>query len=289
MENTTISSSEKIESAQKLHFRPSDLEIKVRKVNFEFRTEELRRSIQRDPVRMHFLNSLSLLLPAFENFFIQTIKKSSKSIGKGSLDATLLHEIKSFCHQEAAHSLFHRRFNQTLQDLGYSFALSTEKLQSQILRWAQTRLGDHFLLGLTSGGEHITAVMGEEYLSKPHVWSKDSESVVNLFWLWHATEEVEHKAVCFDIFQSVSGNWWVRIFSYLFITLPTLIATIFLQLRFLHVDGLLLKLSTWKALFKFHFDSDGILRAIGREYFKYFAPRFHPWESSNPKRKKYKT
>jgi predicted metal-dependent hydrolase len=32
-------------------------------------------------------------------------------------------------------------------------------------------------------------------------------------WLWHAVEEAEHKAVCFDVYQQVCGKGWVGTFT----------------------------------------------------------------------------
>lgn len=30
-------------------------------------------------------------------------------------------------------------------------------------------------------------------------------------WEWHAAEELEHKAIAFDVFQAVSGSYWRRV------------------------------------------------------------------------------
>ncbi len=38
----------------------------------------------------------------------------------------------------------------------------------------------------------------------------DVEEVRSLF-VWHALEESEHKAVAFDVYQTVSGRHWVRV------------------------------------------------------------------------------
>jgi predicted metal-dependent hydrolase len=33
------------------------------------------------------------------------------------------------------------------------------------------------------------------------------------FWRWHAAEELEHKAVAFDVFKAAGGGYLLRIFS----------------------------------------------------------------------------
>ena len=52
--------------------------------------------------------------------------------------------------------------------------------------------------------EHYTAVLVESMMTHVHKPMTD-ESIRNL-WLWHSIEETEHKAVAFDLYESIYGK-----------------------------------------------------------------------------------
>jgi len=64
-----------------------------------------------------------------------------------------------------------------------------------------------------AGLEHYTAVMGQWALDsqKTGQFEKAGADPVMLdLFRWHGAEEVEHRAVVFDVYQHISGNYAVR-------------------------------------------------------------------------------
>jgi len=60
-------------------------------------------------------------------------------------------------------------------------------------------------LSATIALEHFTALMGGFMLDHPEVM-KGSQEDYERMWQWHAMEEVEHKAVCYDVWENASAE-----------------------------------------------------------------------------------
>jgi predicted metal-dependent hydrolase len=117
---------------------------------------------------------------------------------------------------------------------------------------------------------------------------------VSQMWLWHAAEETEHKAVCFDVMQHVGGRW-----AYLNRVAGMLLATPFFLLFVLLIPSIVLSrhrppvVCTGRPKFTFPEGSDasrfagrgmvGLLRELipWKLYFSYYRPSFHPWTHDN--------
>jgi hypothetical protein len=67
-------------------------------------------------------------------------------------------------------------------------------------------------LAMTAALEHYTAALAETLLSDPRAQALLGESEVRSMLLWHALEESEHKAVAYDVYKTMGGGEFMRIF-----------------------------------------------------------------------------
>ena len=102
-------------------------------------------------------------------------------------------------------------------------------------------------------------------------------------WAWHAAEEAEHKATCFDIYKQVGGGYWERVpimFGSWFLILAVALINTFDLLR---KDGKLWTRDTLSG-FGYLFGRHGLVTGLIPAFFRYMHPRFHPWQENNASR-----
>jgi hypothetical protein len=58
--------------------------------------------------------------------------------------------------------------------------------------------------------EHYTSVMGNWFVEARTLDAAGADPVMVDLIRWHASEEVEHRNVAFDVYQDVSGSYWRR-------------------------------------------------------------------------------
>lgn len=230
------------------------------------------------PLFTAFLSSLSVLFPEGERFFIRSVKFFQNEIE----DQSLRSEIKAFAGQEAVHGNVHDKMNERFVEIGLDFR-SHEKmfcwlffdiLEKRVLQLFPV-WGRKLALSITAAAEHFTATLGRFLLSLPPekvAWIDPiSWNVIE----WHALEELEHKAVAFDVYRASGGGYFTRIFG----------MTIAVQLL-----GLLAIVGTIRALFyfgipnpkqivrdvRFFFGFPGFAWAVIFYILEYYIPGFHP-------------
>ena len=97
-------------------------------------------------------------------------------------------------------------------------------------------------------------------------------------WQWHAAEEMEHKAVAFDVFKAVGGTEKMRKRAMLqgsfFLTLDVMMGLV----HMLRKDKKLWSARIWYEGWKFLFFKGGILRRVWPAYKEYYRNGFHPWD-----------
>ena len=138
-------------------------------------------------------------------------------------------------------------------------------------------------LATTCALEHFTAIMaqfligtdpGREFLgSLEHRHAR--------LWVWHAREELEHKAVAFDMYNHVCGSYVRRCWTMLRATFFFLAAIALIYLRLLSNRGILFSPHTWWSSLKFLMFRPGILPRLVLPWLAYFKPGFHPWEEDD--------
>lgn len=259
--------------------------LKARPIAFTFSKPPKKHWSNDDPILTHFVDALIYLLPAAEDFFIAAMRRVKNQID----DQHLQKQIGAFCGQEAHHSSNHKIFNEHLDALGYTKLSSIEKALIKRLDWLLQK-GEHsdffakLNIALTAGGEHYTSMIAQIVLENPeHLLSKDCEISAMLYW--HAVEECEHKALCFDVFQAVSGNYVLRISAYALVTVLFLQAWVRGVSHMYGKDGIGY-ISGGSRLFKALVKrgprgGKSLLAAFIPTLFNYFRPSFHPSEMNN--------
>ena len=188
-------------------------------------------------------NALSFSFPKGEKFFMNSVRAF-----KDEVSSEMSEEIRIFCIQEATHTREHIKYNKLLCELkGYDL----EKLESvftKSLEQAYTdKVDNKIRLAITTAMEHITASMGASILKGKLI--KSDNPVVDM-WKWHSLEEVEHKAVAYEVYKAVNGsNKIMRIVMKLAL-IDMLRANTRVAIKMLRHDKQFWKLSTFKSMFK---------------------------------------
>jgi len=123
--------------------------------------------------------------------------------------------VAGFIGQEAVHGQEHRRLNDKLIAMGYPFVrlLNFDK-DTRRQRWFE-RIQDtapgYVHLAMTAAAEHYTATIAERVLTREEIQDIPGDPEVWNLLNWHATEELEHKSVAFDVYRAVGGPEWIRI------------------------------------------------------------------------------
>jgi len=189
----------------------------IRNIAFDFSEIKENLYVRNNSFSTHFTNSLHVLFPIGEKFFIKSVKRYMNFIE----DPKLKKEMIDFMGQEGVHYREHERFWEQLLVLGIDakpFANFVEKsikyLEKFFYFFLTEKYADKLSLSITTGMEHYTALFGNQSLGnrayKQDFFSKEMEMLM----LWHSAEELEHKAVAFDVLQKVDQSYFLRVIGF---------------------------------------------------------------------------
>jgi predicted metal-dependent hydrolase len=252
--------------------KPASVQVKARRVDFQFDASLPRYWYLDDPFLTHFMQALSITFPEGERMFMDAVRAVRERVQ----DAETRSDIVGFMGQEALHSRAHEALNEHLERIGYPAARLEQGIRENIAgnRPLHTKQS---LLALTCALEHITAIMGHHLLSRPALQAHMHPAIRDL-WIWHAVEETEHKAVAFDVYQEVYGDYRTRAKWLLLSTLGLCTSVSVLQYYLLRRDRLADKPGVWlKGLWKL-WGPGGLLLPLVPAWLAYFKPDFHPWD-----------
>ena len=260
--------------------RPDDLQISPRKPEFELLQgmQQQRYWLANDPVLTHFFNALQATFPEGERFFIDSAREVRDDIGEENLPEHLANDIKAFIHQEAWHGKAHDEWNQVLIDLGYKRMEEFDAQQKRLRRWANENISPMMRLAITAGAEHMTASLARMMLEKRSDLIDQAAEPVRSLLAWHALEEIEHKSVCFDLFQVAGGGYRLRMLGLVFAFLDTLRLARSRHKYLLKQDGLW----NWRTRMQMYskvWGPRGIIGQMVPELLRYVKPGFHPWQT----------
>lgn len=181
-------------------------DIKVRKPTFAF-SDVPRHWFWGNARATALANALNLVFPAGERFFIRSVRHYMDRLHD---DPVLHEEVRRFMGQEVRHGMEHERFFEALEAQGYeirSFLAWYERVAYGNL---EQKFGPAVNLAVTVALEHFTAMFAERALTRD-VLDEHAHPVMRDLLMWHACEELEHKAVAFDVLKKVDPRYAVRI------------------------------------------------------------------------------
>ncbi len=224
-----------------------------------------------DAFRTAFMNALSMSFPVGEQFFIDAVREGHKALPPEQ-QARYAQEVQGFIGQEATHRRLHGLYNDHLERQGLVNHWGPRALRRrQMLDGLDVR----HALAATSAYEHFTAILADWLLRHPQALGEQDTRLVTM-WLWHASEESEHKCTAFDLYRALGGNeaWrlkWFRRITFFLIT-DALRQTV----SNLRRDGTFWHLSTWRSAVTFLFGAGGLVRDTLPAWRAYKRADFHP-------------
>ncbi|MFZ5723654.1 MAG: metal-dependent hydrolase [Pseudomonadota bacterium] len=172
--------------------------IPPRQMDFRLPTEAPRYFYDDNATATLFFAVLSSWFPPGERFFMESVRHFRDRITDEKLKA----EVSGFMGQEAIHGREHERLNELLEERGINLGVPVALLKIGL--GALERLPPSTQLAATTFMEHFTALLAEQLLTDEHFRGNAHPEMIKL-WQWHALEELEHKAVAYDVYE-LAGN-----------------------------------------------------------------------------------
>jgi predicted metal-dependent hydrolase len=247
-----------------------DNSITVRRMNFAIDKDMEKYWFGGNPLISTFFYALSGTFPDGERFFIDTVRHYRNDVK----DPKLQQEIRAFIGQEAHHGKAHEDFNNALEAKGFPVNTVAAKAKA-LLDLARKRLKPQRQLAITVALEHVTATMAEHALRHPDLLEQMDPTFRKMI-IWHAVEEIEHKAVAFDVFRECVDNEFLRR-RVMFMTLLLFFGrAISFQRLLMRADNRRASLKEWWQAMKFFWGKDGLMRESIPHFLKVFKRGFHP-------------
>jgi predicted metal-dependent hydrolase len=259
---------------------PSALKIIARSVRFDYLSAMSKKRYwhDNDPVKTHFFNALQAMFPEGERFFMDSARDVRDMVGKENLPPQLLEQIQLFIRQEAMHGREHDGWTKALIELGYGAMKDFDDKMKRDNTWSRKNLSPLVRLSMTAASEHFTASLAHLFIYHRSDLIEKADSPFRELLIYHALEEVEHKAVCYDLYNEAKGGYFMRVSGMVFVTMDLLVRLKNRQQYLLKSDGQWNK-QTQKATRDLLWGKAGIMRALAPYLLQYFRPGFHPWET----------
>lgn len=249
----------------------------VRRLHVDLQAPIARHWCGGDPLRTALFNALSMSFPVGEQFFIDAVRGGFEAL-PADRQAQHAAQLRVFVGQEATHRRIHTLFNEHLERQGLRNRWAPRAL-------ARTKMFEgtdpRHALAMTAANEHFTALLAEWLLGHPALL-EGAEPRLQTLWLWHASEEAEHKATAFDIYQALQGNRHWRMVWFRRATVMLVSDLARQTLRNLHDDGSLWQTRTWASAFRVLLGRGGLLRTSWRPWLQYLQRDFHPDQLTSP-------
>ncbi|MEZ4451596.1 MAG: metal-dependent hydrolase [Nannocystaceae bacterium] len=219
-------------------------------------------------------NALGLLFPLGERFFIRSVRRYMDQVSP-----EMKAQIRGFFGQEGRHAHEHERFFAIMRAQGIEIQRFLDFYERTAFGGLERLFGPKMRLSVTVALEHYTAIFAEDAIG--HGMIDRAHPVMRDLLGWHAAEEIEHKAVAFDVLKEVDPRYCLRIAGLALATVALVgywfLAT-FMLLR--QEEGLTLRetLRQLREVQRVH--------PIGRMVFlrgirEYLRRDFHPWQNDN--------
>jgi len=222
----------------------------------------------------HIANSVNLLFPSGERFFVRSVRHYQALIDQ---DPVLAAEVRAFFGQEGRHAQAHERFFAAMEAQGYVIRPFLRFFERVAWKEIEPRVSPALCLSVTVALEHYTAVLAETALQERHL--DHAHPALRALLYWHAAEEIEHRAVAFDVLKRVNPSYALRMGGMALATLGLAAFWLAAMTTLLHQDGLLGSKRLRNERRALRQEREGIGRSVFLRGLRAYARRdFHPKE-----------
>ena len=250
----------------------------VRKMFFEIEDDMDMLFVKDDPESACYLNAISLTLPYLEPYGIRTFKQALPQIQ----DTDLKQSMQLFIKQEAQHYQQHQRYNDVVRKRYPGVEKYEMQFKDQIASYLENK-DLKFGMAYLEGFESLTSGMSVVALDGG-MCSRAQGEAGDLF-RWHFCEEVEHRAIAFDAYHDLYGDYFYRI---------KMIAFVYSHISKFVINVMKVMLQQERQRILLEYDGNkGKVKRLGRfmrsEYWRYlkatlapFSPRYSPHKFKVP-------
>jgi uncharacterized protein len=218
-------------------------------------------------------NGVNLLFPHGERFFVRSVHHYLDQIS----DPTLRAQVKAFFKQEGHHASAHDEFNTVLRAQGVEIDRFLGRY-AKLSAWVEARMSPKLNLAGTAAAEHFTAILADGAF-KRGILDTVHPAMQELL-AWHAAEEIEHKAVAFDVLRQVDPSYALRMAGLAYATITLSGFWIWATVMLLRQEKLGWR-ETLRQLGQMRRHDPVLRRVFGKGIRQYIRRDFHPSHNAN--------
>lgn len=228
---------------------------------------------ENDPFKTRIFDGLAMTFPDGERYFIESVRLVRDRI----TDDALNQEVKDFIRQEAQHGIAHEKYNQMMRQQG----LPVDRLlgdMNQRFGFLLKNRPAEVNLAITAASEHLTALMAECFFAQRDTLARVDPQMRALF-AWHAIEEMEHRAVVFDVMNHVGPvDYKIRARALALTSFLMTFFTLYRANELLRADGFspLQRARMYAAGLPWLLGRKGLLTPMRKPFMQWFRRDFHP-------------
>jgi predicted metal-dependent hydrolase len=247
----------------------ADRAIPVRTPRFDFESEIPMLWFRGNSFLTFFFNGLNLTFPEGERVFVRAVHEHKHLVS----DPVLLAQIKGFSGQEGAHARAHEQLFDSLRAQGFDLAPFFDRYLRYV-RFVNKSAPAASRLSATAALEHYTSTLALLMFELDLL--REAHPEMRRLLLWHATEELEHRAVAFDVLRATRPGYALRVYGFVVGSL-SLLYWLAIGMRLFVKQGQVPMRTLWRDFMRVEALAGHKLgRRIAKELLMYLKPSFHP-------------